>query len=163
MVACGHITRITQPPLIAQLPNLTNPAHPSRPQALQRNNTLVTLGLSNNEIGAAGCVALTKAMEKHNRSLKTIELLPGNHVSPKQAKALAKAVKRHSKCVQHGLGASHRAGAALSVAMCCRAIHSALLTPTAPLAPCRFSIKSLLGISKDKDKDKEREREGKEK
>jgi hypothetical protein len=37
-------------------------------------------------------------MEKHNRSVKSVELLPGNSsISTKEAKALGKAVKRHTK------------------------------------------------------------------
>jgi hypothetical protein len=88
---------------------------PRAPQALQHNSTLVTLGLSNNEISGAGAAALTRCMEKHNRSVKVVEMLPGNDISAKEAKALGKAVKRHTKWA-----AGRLAAGAVQLAQCSR-------------------------------------------
>ncbi|GAX76083.1 hypothetical protein CEUSTIGMA_g3526.t1 [Chlamydomonas eustigma] len=58
--------------------------------------SLKKLGLSNNKIGKVGCQALTAAISD-NQSLNHLQLLPGNPVQEKDAKALAKALKRNKK------------------------------------------------------------------
>mmetsp|Transcript_38183 Transcript_38183/g.85097 ORF Transcript_38183/g.85097 Transcript_38183/m.85097 type:complete len:606 (+) Transcript_38183:167-1984(+) len=60
------------------------------------SQSLKKLGLSYNNIGKAGCQALTSAISS-NQSLKHLQLLPGNPVEEKDAKALAKALKRNKK------------------------------------------------------------------
>lgn len=65
-------------------------------QVIKRSQSLKKLGLSYNNIGKAGCQALTAAINS-NQSLKHLQLLPGNPVEEKDAKALAKALKRNKK------------------------------------------------------------------
>lgn len=70
--------------------------HGRPPQVIRTSPSLKKLGLSNNSIGKAGCQALTAAISS-NQSLKHLQLLPGNPVEEKDAKALAKALKRNNK------------------------------------------------------------------
>ncbi len=65
-------------------------------QVIRHSNSLKKLGLAFNNIGKAGCQALTAAISA-NQSLKHMQLLPGNPVEEKDAKALAKALKRNNK------------------------------------------------------------------
>lgn len=65
-------------------------------QVIKTNNTLKKLGMSHNNIGKKGCQALTEAIGS-NQALKHLQLLPGNPVEDKDAKALAKALKRNKK------------------------------------------------------------------
>ncbi|PNH08537.1 Methyltransferase-like protein 2 [Tetrabaena socialis] len=65
-------------------------------QVIRTSNSLKKLGLAFNNIGKAGCQALTSAISS-NQSLKHMQLLPGNPVEEKDAKALAKALKRNNK------------------------------------------------------------------
>ena len=65
-------------------------------QYIKNSNSLKKLGLSYNNIGKVGCRALTAAINS-NQSLKHLQLLPGNPVEEKDAKALAKALKRNNK------------------------------------------------------------------
>lgn len=83
------------------LPCPPTPTHtPTRPpwtvQYIKNSQSLKKLGLSYNAIGKAGCRALTAAINS-NQSLKHLQLLPGNPVEEKDAKALAKALKRNNK------------------------------------------------------------------
>ncbi len=63
---------------------------------IRTSQSLKKLGLSYNKIGKAGCQALTAAITQ-NQSLKQLQLLPENPVEEKDAKALAKALKRNNK------------------------------------------------------------------
>ncbi|KAG2498188.1 hypothetical protein HYH03_003942 [Edaphochlamys debaryana] len=65
-------------------------------QVIRSSNSLKKLGLAFNNIGKTGCQALTAAISA-NQSLKHMQLLPGNPVEEKDAKALAKALKRNNK------------------------------------------------------------------
>ncbi|GLC41543.1 hypothetical protein PLESTF_001581500 [Pleodorina starrii] len=65
-------------------------------QVIRTSHSLKKLGLAFNNIGKAGCQALTSAISS-NQSLKHMQLLPGNPVEEKDAKALAKALKRNNK------------------------------------------------------------------
>lgn len=65
-------------------------------QLIKTNNSIKKLGMSHNNIGKRGCQALTEAIAS-NQSLKHLQLLPGNPVEDKDAKALAKALKRNKK------------------------------------------------------------------
>lgn len=66
------------------------------PQIIRTSTSLKKLGLSFNKIGKEGCRALTSAISA-NQSLKQLQILPGNPVEEKDAKALAKALKRNTK------------------------------------------------------------------
>jgi hypothetical protein len=50
-------------------------------QLIKGSESLKKLGLSNNEIGKAGCQALTAAISS-NQSLKHLQLLPGTICDP---------------------------------------------------------------------------------
>ncbi|GFR52479.1 hypothetical protein Agub_g15049 [Astrephomene gubernaculifera] len=65
-------------------------------QVIRTSHSLKKLGLAFNNIGKVGCQALTAAISS-NQSLKHMQLLPGNPVEEKDAKALAKALKRNNK------------------------------------------------------------------
>lgn len=65
-------------------------------QIIRTSTSLKKLGLAHNKIGKEGCKALTSAISA-NQSLKHLQILPGNPVEEKDAKALAKALKRNTK------------------------------------------------------------------
>eukprot|EP00798_Chlamydomonas_sp_ICE-L_P025708 gene25708-11366_t len=65
-------------------------------ELIKSSTSLKKLGLSFNNIGKAGCQALTLAISS-NQSLKHLQILPGNPVEEKDAKALAKALKHNKK------------------------------------------------------------------
>ncbi|MEW5297431.1 MAG: hypothetical protein WDW36_000639 [Sanguina aurantia] len=65
-------------------------------EIIRTSTSLKKLGLSFNRIGKEGCRALTSAISA-NQSLKQLQILPGNPVEEKDAKALAKALKRNTK------------------------------------------------------------------
>lgn len=65
-------------------------------QALETNKTLEKLSLHGNQIGSVGCQALISALAA-NKTLTSLEFLPGNAASPRDIKMLAQALKNNRK------------------------------------------------------------------
>ncbi len=65
-------------------------------EAIKANTTLEYLTLYHNDISGVGCQALCAALAS-NTTLTRLELLPGNKVPSKDARALAKAVRRNKR------------------------------------------------------------------
>jgi Ran GTPase-activating protein (RanGAP) involved in mRNA processing and transport len=65
-------------------------------QALAQNTTLQHLSLRCNDIGAAGCRALAAAL-RSNRTLRTIDFLPGNRAPVTEVEALARALNKNKR------------------------------------------------------------------
>eukprot|EP00201_Polytomella_parva_P016692 CAMPEP_0175068858 /NCGR_PEP_ID=MMETSP0052_2-20121109/17894_1 /TAXON_ID=51329 ORGANISM="Polytomella parva, Strain SAG 63-3" /NCGR_SAMPLE_ID=MMETSP0052_2 /ASSEMBLY_ACC=CAM_ASM_000194 /LENGTH=756 /DNA_ID=CAMNT_0016335911 /DNA_START=75 /DNA_END=2346 /DNA_ORIENTATION=+ len=73
-----------------------NPGAIAIADLLKTNISIRKLGLYNNNIGGAGCNAITEAL-RSNQVLKHVQILPGNPVEEKDAKALAKMLRRNNK------------------------------------------------------------------